>query len=59
VRWGSTRIEALRIAVSRLRDAAEGVIGIVLTAVSPRAGAAGGYRDAHYYLMTAHGYHLD
>lgn len=59
VRWGSTRIEALRIAVARLRDAAEGVIGIVLTAVSPRAAAASGYRDEHYYMMTAHGYHLD
>jgi len=59
VRWGSTRIEALRIAVSRLRETAEGVVGIVLTAVDPRAGATGGYRDAHYYMMTAHGYHLN
>ncbi|MGN6279742.1 MAG: GumC family protein [Sphingomonas sp.] len=59
VRWGSTRIEALRIAVSRLREAAEGVVGIVLTAVDPRSGATGGYRDAHYYMMTSHGYHLN
>lgn len=59
VRWGSTRLEALRIAVTRLRETAEGAIGIVLTAVNPRSATASGYRDAHYYMMTAHGYHLN
>ena len=59
VRWGSTRLEAMRIAVTRLREAASGVIGVVLTAVNPRTATAAGYRDAHYYMMTAHGYHLN
>jgi len=59
VRWGSTRLEALRIAVTRLRETAAGAIGIVLTAVNPRSATAVGYRDAHYYMMTSHGYHLN
>lgn len=59
VRWGSTRLEALRIAVARLRETAEGAIGIVLTAVNSRATSATGYRDAHYYMTSAHGYHLN
>ena len=59
VRWGSTRLEALRIAVKRLRETGSGMIGIVLTAVDPRAATATGYRDAHHYMLTARGYHLN
>ncbi|WP_454883799.1 GumC family protein [Sphingomonas oryzagri] len=57
VRWGTTRMEALRLTIARLRDSGADVFGIVLTGVSEGANLALAHNDPHYYLTTSHGYH--
>jgi capsular exopolysaccharide synthesis family protein len=57
VRWGTTRREALRLTIARLRESGAEVFGIVLTGVSERGNLALAHSDPHYYLTTAHGYH--
>jgi capsular exopolysaccharide synthesis family protein len=59
VRWGSTRWDALRVAVDRLQECRVDLLGIVLTAVNPRMNLALGYRDPHYYQSISTGYHLN
>lgn len=56
VRWGHTRIEAILAAVGRLHEAGREAIGLVLTIVDPRA-TVSSYREPHYYLARANGYH--
>ncbi len=58
IRWGSTRLETISAAMERLREAGDQPIELVMTAVEPRASFSS-YREPHYYLSAASGYHVN